>query len=163
MPSDDASACNTGTATQETTSVNQQASGTFPGNYDTAWDLFSADTGLTSTDNVIAVFDRFGVMKDAVFIDDDMPGSNVAATTETAAVAAVLATMWQIVGGGTPPGGFVDDDFRNNAVIDSDATGTTNVGDTLRRIDDTDDNDKADWAQGANTWGLINAGQAPLP
>lgn len=156
-------ACNPGLSTNETTSITQQAAATFVRNYDTAWDLFSADTGLTSTDNVITVFDRFGAMQDAVLIDDNMAGSNVAAASETAAAAAVLAMMWRNDGGGTPPGGYIDDDFRNNAVLNSAATGTSNTGDTLRRVDDTDDNEKADWAQGAQTWGVINAGQAPLP
>jgi Bacterial Ig-like domain len=155
--------CNPGVSANETTSITQSPVATFTRNYDTAWDLFSADTGLTATDNVISVFDRFGAMNDAVLIDDDVAGSNVAAASETAAAAAVVAMMWQNVGGGTPPGGYIDDAFRTNAVLNSLTTGTANTGDTLRRIDDTDDNDKADWAQGANTWGLINAGQTPIP
>jgi hypothetical protein len=155
--------CNPGASTNETTSITQNPVATFTKNYDTAWDLFSADTGLTSTDNVITVFDRYGAMKDAVFIDDDMAGMMVAAATESAAVVAATAMMWQMIGGGIPTGGFVDDNFTMHAVLDSDATGTTNTGDTLRRIDDTDENDKADWAQGAHTWGLINAGQVAIP
>ncbi|HLL23908.1 MAG TPA: hypothetical protein VK427_17340, partial [Kofleriaceae bacterium] len=153
-------------STNETTSITQQPTATFARNYDTAWDVFSTDTGLTATDNVITLFDRFGTMTDVVLIDDDIPASmtpnNVAAASETAAAAAVVANQWQNVGGGTPAGGYVDDNFRLHAVVDSDATGTAAAGDSLRRIDDTDDNNKADWAQGASTFGLINAGQAPL-
>jgi hypothetical protein len=71
-----------------------------------------------------------------------------------------------MVGGGVPTGGFADANFTPHAVIDSDAPETVNHtganSESLRRVDDTDDNDKADWAQGANTWGLINAGQAAL-
>ena len=155
--------CNPGAGGSETTGIAEKPAATFTRNYDTAWDLFSADTGLTATDNVFSVFDRYGALKDVVLVDDDMAGSNVAAASETAAAAAAAAMMWQIVGGGTPTNGFVDDDFRTNAAINSATTGTANTGDTIRRIDDTDDNDKADWAQGAHTWGLINAGQTPIP
>ena len=65
-----------------------------------------------------------------------------------------------MVGGGVPTGGFVDDDFSANAALDLNGTGDDASGDSIRRVDDTDDNDKADWAQGASTWGLINAGQS---
>ena len=56
-------------------------------------------------------------------------------------------------------GAIVDDAFCANAVLDSNATGTDRTGDSLRRIDKTDDHDEADWAQGASTWGLIHPGQ----
>ena len=45
-------------------------------------------------------------------------------------------------------------------------TGTPNTGITLQRIDDTDDNDKADWNASpglAQSWGLLNAGQTVIP
>lgn len=151
--------CNPGTSTNETTAIDQNPVATFARNYDTAWDLFSADTGLTATDNVITVFNSLGDIIDAVLIDDDMAGSNVAAASETAAATVAAANHWQVVGGGVPANGFVDDDFRLNAVLNSATTGNSNTGDTLRRVDNTDDNDKADWAQGAHTWGLLNAGQ----
>jgi hypothetical protein len=44
-------------------------------------------------------------------------------------------------------------------VLDSEATGTTNTADTLRRVDNTDDDNKDDWAQGAHSWGVANPGQ----
>ncbi|MDP1828916.1 MAG: Ig-like domain-containing protein [Archangium sp.] len=155
-------ACNTGTATQETTSVNQQAAGTFPGNYDTAWDWWSSDTGLTNTDNVISLYDPSNNLVDVVFVANAATGT-AAGGTETQAAAAAAATQWQMVGGGIPTGGFIDADFRAWAALDLDATGTTAAGDSIRRIDDTDDNDKADWLQGPQTFGLINAGQTLFP
>jgi hypothetical protein len=148
--------CNPGTSANETTAKDQNPTATFARNYDTAWDMFSADTGLTATDNVITVFDRLGVMTDVVLIDDNMAGSNVAASSEAAAAAAAAANQWQMVGGGVPAGGFVDDNFRLHAALNSATTGTTATGDTIRRIDSTDDNDKSDWAQGAHSWGLLN-------
>jgi hypothetical protein len=73
------------------------------------------------------------------------------------------ANQWQQVGGGVPAGGFIDDTFRANAALDLDATGTAASGESIRRIDDTDDNDMADWAQGASSFGAINPGQTPFP
>jgi hypothetical protein len=70
--------------------------------------------------------------------------------------------QWVMVGGGIPTGGFVDDNFRMHAALDLNATGTATSGESIRRIDDTDDQDKADWLQGPSTWGLINAGQSPF-
>nr|MBA3503683.1 hypothetical protein [Deltaproteobacteria bacterium] len=159
--------CNPGSSTNETTGIAQNPAATFTRNYDTAWDMYSTDTGITATDNVIGLFDRFGTMVDAMFFDDDMAGNNVAAASESAAVTVVLANMWQNVGGGTPANGYIDDDFRLNAVLDSDSALTVaHTGansESMRRVDNTDENDKADWAQGVNTWGLINVGQTVIP
>jgi Bacterial Ig-like domain len=160
--------CNPGLSANETTAITQSPAATFTKNYDTAWDLFSADTGLVVNDNVITVFDRFGTITDVVLIDDDVPMSmtanNVAAGSETAAAAGAAANQWQNVGGGTPTGGYVDDNFRLHAAVDTDAANTTtSTGDSIHRKDDIDNNDKSDWEQGAQTWGVINAGQATLP
>jgi hypothetical protein len=162
--------CNPGTGTSETTGPAQQPAATFTRNYDTAFDWYSSDTGLTSTDNVITLYDATGAIMDCVLIDDDNDPpsgqtSNVAAASETQAAACVTANQWQNVGGGTPSGGYIDETFRQNAVLESDATGTVNTGTTLQRLDDSDDNDEADWTTGAgaaHTWGLINAGQSAL-
>jgi hypothetical protein len=150
--------CNTG-GSQNETAIDGQLAATFTRNYDTAFDWFSPDTGLTSTDNVFTLFNRLDEMIDVVLVDDGMAGSNVAAASETAAAAAAAAQQWEMVGGGIPAGGFVDDDFRLHAVLDSDATGTTNTGDTLHRVDNTDDDNKDDWAQGPHSWGVANPGQ----
>ena len=166
LDSGDTTNCNVGGAVNET-AIAGQPTATFPRNYDTAYDFFSTDTGLVATDNVIQVIDRFGMISDAVLIDGDDSASAVASETAAATVAA--ANQWQMNGGGVPAGGFVDADFTAHAVVDSDSaltaanppTGANS--ESLRRIDDTDDNEKADWAQGANTWGTLNAGQAPLP
>ncbi len=151
--------CNPGGPVNET-SITGQAQATFSNNYDTAFDLMTTDSGLTDTDNVITVIDRFSTISDVILIDNN--DNTAAAASETAAALAAAANQWQKVGGGVPAGGFVDADFTAWAVINSQTTGTTKTGDTLRRVDDTDDNDKDDWAQGAQTWGLINAGQTPF-
>jgi hypothetical protein len=151
-------ACNPGTATDELTAINQRPQATFGANYDTAWDIWSTDTGLTSTDNTITLYNPSSVIVDVVLIAQAATGT-ASVDSETPAAAAAAANQWQMVGGGVPAGGFVDDNFRGHAVLDSDATGTAVTGESLRRVDNTDDNDKADWLQGASTFGLINAGQ----
>ncbi|MBZ0235510.1 MAG: Ig-like domain-containing protein, partial [Deltaproteobacteria bacterium] len=156
-------------AMNETTVAGQPAA-MFTRNYDTALDWYSSDAGLVATDNVITLYDATGAIMDCALIDDDtaptaQTPSNVAAGSETQAAACAAANQWQNVGGGTPAGGYVDDDFRFNAVLDSNNSGDTNTGTTLQRLDDTDENDKADWTTGAgsaHTWGLINAGQSAL-
>lgn len=166
LDSNDTTNCNINASVNETLVAGQPAAA-FPRNYDLAYDFFSTTAGLTATDNVITIVDANDAILDAVLIDGDDGASNVASETAAAAVAAAM--QWQINGGGTPAGGFVDADFTAHAVVDSNSgltaanppTGANS--ESLRRIDDTDENEKADWAQGANSWGLINAGQTPLP
>ena len=60
---------------------------------------------------------------------------------------------------------YVDTVFRTNAVDDLNLTGTTASGTSIQRVDDTDDDDKADWTTGAgaaSSWGAANAGQSPF-
>ncbi len=156
-------ACNANAATQETTSINQQPSATFAGNYNTAWDWWSTDTGLTNTDNTITLYDPSSNIVDAVLVANLATGL-AAAGSETQAAAAAAVNQWQMVGGGIPTGGFVDDNFRAHAALDLDATGTTaTTGDSIGRVDNTDDNDKADWSQAPQTFGATNVGQTPFP
>lgn len=159
--------CNPGAAVNETTSITGQLAATFTRNYDTAYDWYASDSGLTATDNVITLYDATGAIIDAVLIDDDVlptvaTPSNVAANSETQAAACATANQWRMVGGGVPAGGFVDEDFRIHSVRNSIMTSTNNTGVTIQRIDNTDDNDMADWNASPgvmNSWGLINAGQ----
>jgi cysteine-rich repeat protein len=159
--------CNPGTATAETTGPMEQPMATFGRNYDTAYDFWNADTGLTSTDNVITLYGPTGMIMDAVFLTDDAARATCAAATETAAAAVAAANQWQNVGGGQPALGYLDLDFNANAALDlNDATSNTITGTSIQRIDDTDDNDKADWNDAAtvrpNTFGLLNVGQTPF-
>lgn len=163
--------CNPGTSSSETTSVNQQAAATYSRNYDSAFDWYSTDSGLSATDNVISLYTNLDVLMDVVLTDDDVAAtstnpSNVAGGSETQASTAATASQWQMVGGGIPTGGFVDDNFRFNAVLNSVGTSATTTGLTLQRIDNTDDNDKGDWNASpglTHSWGLINAGQTVFP
>jgi hypothetical protein len=151
--------CNAGGATQETASVNEQPKSTFGNNFDTAFDFYNDDTGITSTDNVITLFDANGAIIDAVFVTDDATGT-AASGTETAAAAVGAASQWV-----PTMATYIDDVFNAAAVLDLNATGTTATGNSIQRLDNTDDNDQADWTTGAGnaaTFGLINANQTPF-
>ena len=58
----------------ETISVDQHPSTSFSTNYDTAWDWYSTDSGITGTDNVLTLYDGHGIVLDAVFLSDDPAG-----------------------------------------------------------------------------------------
>jgi hypothetical protein len=157
--------CNPSGATQETTSPTEQPVATHPRNFDTAYDFWNADAGLVATDIVLTLFDAAGAISDAVFISND-PAPNTmgvrtaAAATETAAAAVGAANQWE-----PALATYIDDVFHMHAVMDLDATGTTVAGNSIQRIDNTDDNDKADWTTGAgapSTWGALNPGQTPF-
>ncbi len=153
-------ACNPGNATSETTTSLDQPAVTFPGNFDTAFDFWSADTGLTNTDNVVTLFDAGGTIIDALFASDNPAGAATAAATETAAAAVGAANQWDPALAAYP-----DAVFRTNAADDLNLTGTTVTGTSIQRLDNTDDNTKADWTTGAgadSTFGLLNVGQTPF-
>ena len=152
--------CNPGGATQELTTTADQPNATFGKNYDTAFDFYSTDAGLLATDNVITLFDATPTILDAVFVSNDPAGASTAANTLTAAAAAGAASQWS-----PAQATYTSTEFRTAAVDDLDATGTAATGTSIQRIDDTDDNDKADWTSGAgvtSTFGALNAGQSAL-
>jgi hypothetical protein len=150
----DTANCNVNDSANETNAVDEQPVGSFPNNFDTAYDWYSTDTGIVDTTNVITVLDPVGTIVDGVLYADAATGT-AAAGSETQAAILAGEGEWQMVGGGVPMNGFVDDDFRMHAVLDSDAA------DSMQRIDNTDDNDKADWtaANVTATFGALNAGQ----
>jgi hypothetical protein len=152
-----ASGCNPATATNETTAKNQFPAATHTRNYDTAYDLYTgAMSGLTATTNVFTLTNAANVIQDAVFVADGASGS-AASDTKTQAGVVGAANQWD-----PALAAYTDDEFYMNAVQDLDATGTTNTGTSIQRINDADTNSKADWTTGAgaaHTWGLLNAGQ----
>src|SRR5690606_32031596 len=116
---------------------------------------------LTATDNVFTLLDNTGVIRDAVFAAN-APTGTAAADSETAAMRAADAGEWTAPDGTVPAGGFVDDDFRANAVLDLDGTGTSPAGESIQRSDDLDTNHKGGWTQASSSWGLLNSGQTPF-
>jgi hypothetical protein len=151
--------CNPGGATQETATTTDQPAATFAGNFDTAFDFWSIDQGLTATNNVFALRDAAGTIIDALFVTD--VSSAPAAATLTSAGPVGVASQW------SPAQATYDaTSFLAAAVDDLNATAATVAGTSIQRVDDTDDNDKADWTTGAgaaSTWGALNAGQAAFP
>ena len=153
-------ACNPTNAVSETTAPNQFPAATATGNYDTAYDIWSADAGLTNTDNVFTLFDGTMTIVDAILVADSATAATAAAASETAAATVANAGQWTMVGGGVPPGGFVDMDFRMNAVLDLNATGMMSTGTSIQRINNADTQTLADWNDTSiATWGANNPGQ----
>lgn len=145
--------CNPGASGNETTSAIQFPSALYGRNFDTAYDWYSATPGLPSTSETLAVYDSSGAFLDAVLLSDGT--SLPTAVTQSSADAIAAAGQWS-------PGSVTGTDFIANAVHDLNAVGTTMVGNSIQRLDDTDHNDAADWTTGsgsASTWGVRNAGQ----
>lgn len=157
--------CRNGISPNETTSPDQYPQADYPVNYDGAYDLYTDDAGLTNTNNVISVM-RTTTVIDAVLLASSPTGS-IAGDSEDQAAIVAAQNQWQKVGGGVPAGGFVDDNFSAHAALDLDAGGATPAGASIQRLDNTDDNDKADWNTDTitvqpSTWGALNVGQSPL-
>ncbi len=150
--------CNPGGATTET-AINGQLAATYAGNVDTAYDYWIADTGITSTDNVITLLDPTGAIADVVFLDDATPSEGMA--TATAASAAGAANAWL-----PAQATYTSAEFSNAAVKNLGGTGTAQAGTSIQRVNDVDTNAAVDWTTGAgvaSTWGALNAGQAVIP
>jgi hypothetical protein len=143
--------CNPGASGNETMAVDELPVATYGANYDTAYDWYMTDDGMTATDNVLTVLDPVGTIVDAVFVSDDATGTSAAATETQAAIVAA-AGEWEMVGGGIPMNGFVDDDFNAHAVQD------LNAANTIQRILAVDNNDRDDWSATnlPASWGLPN-------
>jgi hypothetical protein len=155
--------CNPGGATAETTSPTEQLAATFGGNYDTAYDFWDVDAGLTNTDNVFTLRNAAGDIIDAVFCTEEVTGS-AAGATEAAAALVVTAAQWENNDGTVPAGGYLDDVFSANAAMDLNGTDLTAGGTSIQRLDNTDDDNTADWNDATttvqpNTFGALNPGQ----
>jgi hypothetical protein len=147
--------CNPNGATEELDSPTDQPGSAYAGNYDTAYDFWGSDAGLTATDNVITLYDGTGTMIDAVFL----VGSGSGATdTILAANAAGAANQWS-----PAQATYTQAQFIADAVPGLGTTATTATGTSLQRVSDLDTNGAADWATAAETFGTINSGQATLP
>lgn len=152
--------CNPGNAVNETMAKNQFPVSGNAKNYDLAWDFWSADTNLTSTDNVFQIRDAIVTIQDAVLVADNPDNVNAAAASEAAAAVVAAANQWFTLAGMIPAGGYVDGVFRANAVQDLNGTATDALGTglSIQRLN-TDDNDMGDWTMAAQTWGALNLGQ----
>jgi hypothetical protein len=160
----DTANCNTGGATQEAVTTLSQPALLFPGNYDTAFDWWSPTNGIAATANVITIYDAGGSIVDAALFVNTATNGSVAGSAETQAAAVAAAMQWEMVGGGVPPGGFVDLDFSMHAALSLSGTGPSATGDTIQRLDNTDDDNLADWntmtiTVQPQTWGALNVGQ----
>ena len=150
--------CNPGPSGNEVLSPTEFPNAGFPQNYDSAYDWYTSDSGMTGTDNVLTLLDNTGTIVDAVFVSDDPAGTAAAASESQAAVVAA-AGEWTTTAGTVPAGGFVDDDFNMHAVQDLNGTDNTPTGTSIQRSDDSDTNHLGGWGMTDNTWGANNVGQ----
>lgn len=160
--------CNPGTSASETTGPTQFPTATYGRNYDTAYDFYDADGGLTGTDNVFTMYNALGEITDAVFTDTPglpvPPGTdpvpNAAGNTLAAAQIVGAANQWM-----PAQLAYTAAQYEAAAVNSLSATGTTAAGTSIQRVTNTDTNAKADWTTGAGvapTWAALNVGQTPL-
>jgi cysteine-rich repeat protein len=138
----------------ETETKDQFAAADFAANYDTAWDFWAEDRGLTATDNVITVLLDDQIV-DGVCVSDAEDGT-AAGATETAANTLVAAQGWTAPDGTVPQGGFVDDSFNAAAAQDLNGEGTADSSMSIRRVHPQDRNHRGDWAFGASSFGAVN-------
>ena len=138
----------------ETESKTQVAEAQFASNYDTAWDHWTTDRGLTATDNVISIV-LDGVIVDAVLVSD-APTGTASTASENAARRVANANQWTTEAGQVPEGGFVDDQFNAHAAQDLNGSGTWNSSRSIRRTGQTDRNHKGDWTFGESSFGRAN-------
>ena len=153
VDSADTTHCNASGATDETTSITEKPASTYSQNFDTAYDVYSPDKGLTATTNVLTLVNVTGKIVDAVLLHDGTTGS-VAGTTLTAASIVGTANQWSPV----PTGGFTAANYRTEAVTGLKASSSV-TGNTIQRANATDTNAKTDWHVAAGTFGAKNVGQ----
>lgn len=159
--------CNPTSASNETSSITQFPQMSYATNYDTAWDVWSADTGLANTDNVIVVTDATGTAyMDAVAISNNDGAVAGAAVTDFCAI--YNGIIWTDVPTCTSAAHSI---LQGNAVIDTDSLGTSAAGNSFQRVRDSggaycdsSPGKNADFALAAPTWGAdsaLGAGACP--
>lgn len=152
--------CNPNAATNETTSITQFPAITYTTNYDGAWDIWSADTGLTNTDNVIIVTDPAGTayMDAAPLSNND---GTVAAGAITDFCAIYDGTIWTSIASCATA---LHTALQGNALMDSDNLGTSAAGNSFQRVRnsggsycDSSPGKAFDFTLAAPTWGADSA------
>ena len=133
---------------------------------DIAFDVFTTDTGITGTNNVLSVRTPSGVLEDTMIFGTVATAMTFASATETAADEVLQEGGWGPVNG-APPANYADPIIGQDAVVNS-QTGSgqpSSNNDVMRRLNDADNNNKADWTatpDATNTFGVNNPGQNDL-
>lgn len=147
LDGNDTDNCNINAAANETTSKAQFATATYNNNYDTAYDWYSTDSGLTGTDNVIIVATGSQIIDLVVYTNND-GGATGAFRADACFV--YKGTQWPAL---TDCQIIPDADLQNNATGDSDnlSSGVTERSKSFQRLYNSttnsycDTNSKADW------------------
>jgi hypothetical protein len=160
----DAASCNDNNAPNEFGSPNEQPTVAHPRNYDTAYDFWINDSGLTNTTNVLTLYDALDNIVDGVLLTNSNTANDPAGASETQAELLVAQDQWTETDGSVPAGGFKNMLFHDHAVPGLGATGGSRLGDSIQRTGNDDNNHKGDWttAPAAQTWGAANVGQPSL-
>lgn len=132
---------------------------TAAGNYATAWDTYSSTTtALTYSNRAVVLKDQTGAVVDAVpFVNTTLQTPPGAFPAQLQALQA--AALWTPADCGGAPCTYASTPTAQAVSADWTGTGSAITGNTVARKDLTDDNNKDDWAVGAQTFGLPNVGQ----
>jgi hypothetical protein len=145
----------------ETTSPNEIPQSTVSTHFDTAYDIYSQDSGLTSTTSVLSIRDASGTIQDAViyqYKNDKGTISSASSSSMTAANACLVAKQW-----GPTTGTYDKAKYANDAVTYETIANGKVTDKSAQRNTNTDTNTKADWKGSETpTWGKNNPGQTDL-
>jgi hypothetical protein len=153
----DSSTCNPDGASSETAGTSEQSAAEYAGNLDGAWDwhVVSPSGDLYEVDNVLVLRDRDIEVSDGILLADGL-GSVTTPQSESASNLLYYAGAWLQPDGTLPPAGFFEEIFRDSAVLDLDATGTSRDGTSIQRLGTSDSDRKTDWTMATSSWGTAN-------
>ncbi len=151
------STCNPSGAQNETTGLKQFPKSAHANNFDTAYDWYSTDTGLTGTNNIITIYDPNGKVVDvALWVENSKTG--VSSSTVSQANKISKSKQWTDPQGKLPAGGYSKTNIASFAIPGR--AGSSVTGNSYQRKSNKDTNSKDDWTVAKPTWGVKNAGQS---
>jgi hypothetical protein len=137
----------------------QYPTATYAQNYDAAWDVRGSMSGVANTSDQTLTIYTAGQPTDAAAFTD----------ANGTTLPAFLASLSYLQGAGewlpANCGGFTCSDTSTptaeGIAADWSGVGNTVTGNTIQRVDNSDDHNAADWQVTSHTLGLLNAGQSP--
>ncbi|ACY18420.1 hypothetical protein Hoch_5945 [Haliangium ochraceum DSM 14365] len=138
-------------------------------NFDTAYDWYTDDLNISQSDTTLLVVDADGDIIDAALMSGTT-ATNPFEESEIAAAQAAEAGEWQDPDGEVPGGGFRGAAFHANAASGLELDPINVIGGfgplenarSVQRVGNADTNNKTDFSAAVQTFGLLNAGQAPF-
>ena len=143
----------------ETTAKDQFPNALHNRNYDNAWDVMGSTTGITFSDRTLTIFDGANQIVDAAAFTDPNGTGPVNFAPSLAALQG--AGEWLPADCGGLACDYTSTPTSEGISVSWQGTGTTSVGNTVQRLDNTDDNNMADWGPASTqTLGVLNVGQS---